>query len=109
MRFLALSAEEKLTILNSLSPHATWATLNDRKWCQECDKSISGHSIRVHYGNQGHWLQCGTPGCPGGPLDWHSFPFWSVTARQGRLAQKHIPPASHVDRVIIDRGGEARL
>ena len=54
--------------------------LDHTKWCLHCGKSFNGHSVRVWKDKQGRlWLECGTPGCDGSPIDWAEYPWWDET------------------------------
>ena len=42
-----------------------------------CGQKFSGHAVRVWQDKEGSlWLECGTPGCDGSPIDWAPYPWW---------------------------------
>lgn len=52
-------------------------------WCLHCDKAFKVRDVRVvrdpsqaRIFREGVYLECGTPGCDGSPLDWSSSPWW---------------------------------
>jgi hypothetical protein len=64
--------------LNLLRTHdGDWPDLDHQKWCLHCGQRFNGHSVRVWKDTQGElWLECGTPGCDGSPIDWAEYPWW---------------------------------
>jgi hypothetical protein len=76
-RYITLSPDEKLELLKRHCFGAPFPTLDQRNWCLHCEKEFDGHSVRVwEDARGGHWLECGTPGCDGSPIDWAPYPWW---------------------------------
>ena len=72
-RPLSLSPEDKLDALRSLDEFHFWHSLDDRRNCKRCGRSISGRQILVLElkGTRGRLrLQCPTVGCISTPSDW---------------------------------------
>jgi hypothetical protein len=70
---LSLSPEDKLDALRSLDEFHFWHSLDDRRNCKRCGRSISGRQILVLElkGTRGRLrLQCPTVGCISTPSDW---------------------------------------
>ena len=75
--FVQLSDVEKLEILQDHSFQAPFPTLSHKNWCLHCEREFDGHSVRVWKDGQGEcWVECGTPGCDGSPIDWAPYPWW---------------------------------
>ncbi|MBL9168003.1 MAG: hypothetical protein JNN07_09705 [Verrucomicrobiales bacterium] len=54
-----------------------WPNLNHKNWCLHCEKEFEGRSVRVlQVSGGGFYLECGTPGCDGSPIDWAPYPWW---------------------------------
>ena len=48
-----------------------WHSLNDRRVCVLCDRTITGQQIKVKREPNGTFsLHCPTDGCPATPRDW---------------------------------------
>ena len=68
---LHLQPEEKLAILQAADPRRKWHSLDDRRVCVLCDRTISGRQIEVWRDAAGRWsVYCPTEGCPSVPSDW---------------------------------------
>jgi hypothetical protein len=51
--------------------------LEQEHWCLHCSQKFSGLAARVWKDEDGSlWLECGTPGCDGSPIDWAPYPWW---------------------------------
>lgn len=75
MNYVELPHNKKLNLLNDHD--GDWENLEQSKWCLHCNKSFTGLSARVWKDEQGKlWLECGTPGCGGSPIDWAPYPWW---------------------------------
>jgi hypothetical protein len=75
--YVELSDAEKLQLLQEHSFQAPFPTLGQKNWCLHCEKEFDGYSARVWKGGDGSlWLECGTPGCDGSPIDWAPYPWW---------------------------------
>ena len=63
--------DEKLTVLQALDPVRRWYSLDDKRVCILCDKTITGRMIDVRRDRHGSYkLQCPTAGCPATARDW---------------------------------------
>lgn len=65
-----------------------------------CARKFSGHLVRVWQDEAGAlWLECGTPGCDGSPIDWAPYPWWDPEhpAPKARV-KKHKPKRSRGSR-----------
>jgi hypothetical protein len=91
-KYIDISAAKKLRLLNdhSLFVGAEWTHLDQTKWCLHCDKEFSGHSVRVYEEGGQVWLECGTPGCDGSPIDWANEPWWRGPKKK-RVTKKRTP------------------
>jgi hypothetical protein len=70
---LSLSPEDKLDALRSLDEFHFWHSLDDRRNCTRCGRSITGRQILVFElkGTRGRLrLQCPTAGCISTPSEW---------------------------------------
>ncbi len=77
IKFVQLSDEEKLALLQEHSFQAPFATLATKNWCLHCEREFDGASVRVWQSADGSlWLECGTPECSGSPIDWAPYPWW---------------------------------
>jgi hypothetical protein len=67
-----LSAENKLDLLRSLDEFRFWNSLDDRRRCQRCHKSITGRQVEIIPARspEATRLQCPTEGCPSTPGEW---------------------------------------
>jgi hypothetical protein len=66
-----LTSEEKLEALRAGDPFRQWTSLDDRRVCVLCDRTISGRQIDVSMnGASQPRLTCPTPGCKAGPHEW---------------------------------------
>jgi len=75
--YVSLPFNKKLNLLRSHSLSCEWPDLNQEHWCLHCGKKFNGHSVRVWQDESGRlWLECGTPGCDGSPIDWAPEPWW---------------------------------
>ena len=80
MIYVTLSEEEKLKLLREHHPEGHWPDLHHEQWCLHCEKKFSGQAVRIWRDGMGDcWLECGTPGCNGSPIDWAPFPWWDET------------------------------
>lgn len=86
--YVQLSDTDKLALLNEHSIQAPFASLATRCWCMHCEKEFDGHSVRVWKGGGHLWLECGTPGCDGSPIDWAPYPWWNARHPATRAARK---------------------
>ena len=70
--YVTLSDTAKLQLLQAHSFQAPWPSLDHQNHCLHCDRNFNGHSVRVWQSLDGTlWLECGTPGCDGSPIDWY--------------------------------------
>jgi hypothetical protein len=76
--YVTLEDPAKLKLLQDHALGISWKKLSDRKWCLHCEKEFEGRTARVWRDAAGeHWLECGTPGCDGSPIDWAEYPWWN--------------------------------
>ena len=76
--YVELPYNKKLNLLRAHSLGCDWPDLDQEHWCLHCRKKFSGHSVRVWQDKSGSlWLECGTPGCDGSPIDWAPYPWWN--------------------------------
>ncbi len=76
MDYVELPHNKKLALLNDHD--GGWDNLDQTKWCLHCSQEFTGLSTRVQKDEQGKlWLECGTPGCGGSPIDWAPYPWWN--------------------------------
>lgn len=76
-KYVELPFNKKLNLLRDHDFSGEWVSLDDKRWCLHCRKQFDGHSVRVWQGEKGGlWLECGTPGCDGSPIDWADYPWW---------------------------------
>jgi hypothetical protein len=63
--------EEKLAILQETDLRRKWHSLDDRRVCVLCDRTITGRQIEVRRESGGMFsVHCPTEGCPAVPSDW---------------------------------------
>jgi hypothetical protein len=67
-----LSPEDKLDLLRSLDEFRFWHSLDDRRYCQRCHKSITGRQVEIvpARSREATRLQCPTQGCLSTPGEW---------------------------------------
>lgn len=66
-----LNSDEKLTILRACDPFREWHSLDDKRHCILCDKTITGRQIEVNgRGARRYELRCPTEGCRSSPHEW---------------------------------------
>jgi len=93
MKYVSLPHNKKLNLLREHSLGCDWPNLEQEHWCLHCSKKFNGHSVRVWEDESGAlWLECGTAGCDGSPIDWAPFPWWDPdhpeTKKQEEQKQK---------------------
>jgi hypothetical protein len=75
--YITLSDQDKLQLLREHTLEGVWPNLRHTNWCLHCEKEFDGASVRVWKDRHGElWLECGTPGCSGSPIDWAPYPWW---------------------------------
>ena len=81
-KYVSLPYNKKLNLLRDHSMGCDWPDLDQEHWCLHCSKKFNGHSVRVWQDEEGSlWLECGTPGCDGSPIDWAPYPWWDPQYR----------------------------
>lgn len=76
-KYVVLPFNKKLNLLRAHAVGCGWPDLDQEHWCLHCRRKFNGHSVRVWRTSDGSlWLECGTPGCDGSPVDWAPFPWW---------------------------------
>ena len=77
-KYVSLPFNKKLNLLRDHSLGCDWPNLEQEHWCLHCRKKFNGHSVRVWQSDDSKlWLECGTPGCDGSPIDWAPYPWWN--------------------------------
>jgi hypothetical protein len=75
--YVSLPHNKKLNLLREHSMGCEWPNLEQEHWCLHCSQKFSGLAARVWKDEDGSlWLECGTPGCDGSPIDWAPYPWW---------------------------------
>jgi hypothetical protein len=74
MKYVDLPHNKKLNLLNDHD--GGWKNLEQSKWCLHCGQSFTGLAVRAYLQNGQLWLECGTEGCDGSPIDWAPYPWW---------------------------------
>ena len=75
--YVLLPHNKKLNLLREHSIGCDWPDLDQEHWCLHCSQKFNGHSARVWQAkDRSLWLECGTPGCDGSPIDWAPYPWW---------------------------------
>jgi hypothetical protein len=105
--YVTLPFNKKLNLLREhCFDDGDWPDLDHEKWCLHCGKSFTGHAARVWQDEaRTLWLECGTPGCSGSPIDWAEFPWWDdrhPLTRQQRRARKKPKPGGKSKRGNTD-------
>jgi hypothetical protein len=70
---ISLSDAEKLNVLRMLDRVRQWHSLDDKRYCLVCGKTITGHQIQVTGGTRGNGalrLSCPSDRCNSIPVDW---------------------------------------
>jgi len=66
-----LLPEEKLAILQAADSRRRWHSLDDRRVCVLCDRTITGRQVEVRVESSGTVsVHCPTEGCQSVPSDW---------------------------------------
>jgi hypothetical protein len=66
-----LPPEEKLDLLRTLDEFRFWYSLDDRRRCQRCHRSITGRQVEIiPIGAGKARLQCPTENCLSSPGEW---------------------------------------
>jgi hypothetical protein len=66
-----LLPEEKLAILQAADPRRKWHSLDDRRVCILCGRTITGRQIEIRRDSAGSYSpRCPTPDCASLPNDW---------------------------------------
>jgi len=87
--YVDLPYNKKLNLLRAHSMGCDWPNLDQEHWCLHCRKKFNGHSARVWRSKDGAlWLECGTPGCDGSPIDWAPYPWWNPRHPETKAAEK---------------------
>ena len=88
-KYVSLPYNKKLNLLRDHSLGCDWPNLEQEHWCLHCSQKFSGHSARVWQDEAGGlWLECGTPGCDGSPIDWAPFPWWDPKHPETKAQEK---------------------
>ncbi len=95
--YVSLPHNKKLNLLREHSLGCEWPNLEQEHWCLHCGQKFSGLAARVWQAQDGSlWLECGTEGCDGSPIDWAPYPWWDPkhpeTKAQKRKAKSPRKP-----------------
>lgn len=96
-----LAPEDKLDALRRLDSRSSWDSLDDKRYCTVCHKTISGRQVQVVGGTNGLRalrLKCSTTGCLSTPSDW-TLP--KKTGIQGQR-QKVRPAEKRVRKALMN-------
>ena len=101
-KYVDLPFNKKLNLLRDHDFSGTWPNLDHERWCLHCGKKFNGHSVRVWQDKEGRlWLECGTPGCDGSPIDWADYPWWdekhSANKQRRRSRKKRRKSGQNLD------------
>jgi hypothetical protein len=95
-----LTPEDKLDLLRNLDEFHFWHSLDDRRFCKRCGRSITGRQIVVieMKGTRGRMrLQCPTVGCVSTAGEWvYADP---VLAARLKSEFRPNPPGFHTPKV----------
>lgn len=68
---VTLSNDEKLALLRGTDEGSYWYSLDDKRICAICERTLSGRDIRFQAtGNGGYRLRCPTEDCPSDATQW---------------------------------------
>jgi hypothetical protein len=88
-KYVELPHNKKLNLLREHSMGCDWPDLDQKHWCLHCRKKFNGHSVRVWKSEDNRlWLECGTPGCDGSPIDWAPYPWWDPDNPEAKAPPK---------------------
>jgi hypothetical protein len=91
-QYVSLPHNKKLNLLRVHSLGCEWPDLDQEHWCLHCRKKFNGHSVRVWQDSKGAlWLECGTAGCDGSPIDWAPYPWWDKKHRESSRRKEREP------------------
>jgi hypothetical protein len=66
-----LLSDEKLQALRTSDPFREWNSLDDKRVCFLCERTITGRQIEVtRNSDRGYKLRCPTEGCRSSPHEW---------------------------------------
>ena len=98
-KYVELPHNKKLNLLREHSLGCDWPDLDQEHWCLHCRKKFSGLSARAWQAKDGSlWLECGTPGCDGSPIDWAPYPWWNPKHPETKAALKQAQTQPKVRR-----------
>src|SRR6266567_3036626 len=91
--YVSLPYNKKLNLLREHGFSCEWPNLEHENWCLHCRRKFSGLTVRVwRDGNGSLWLECGTPGCDGSPIDWAPYPWWDPKYTEPKAQKKKSKP-----------------
>jgi hypothetical protein len=106
-----LSSEDKLDLLRYLDEFHFWHSIDDKRFCKRCGRSITGRQILVMelQGRRGQMrLQCPTVGCVSTPSEWvYADPVQAASLKPGFQAFARQSEATPVSREQIHHNGHA--
>lgn len=80
-----MASQEKLEILQATDNHRRWYSLDDKRVCVICERTISGRQIEIRGRPGSRTLHCPTAGCPS------NFSHWFVYQEPKTGADKEPP------------------
>jgi len=96
-QYVEITAAAKLKLLNKHSMGKNWKSLGETRWCLHCESQFTGHSVRVYRDEDPElWLECGTPGCDGSPIDWADYPWWDENHPKTKAENKALNSLSYI-------------
>ena len=108
---LHLSPEDKLDALRKLDEFLFWHSLDDVRFCTECQRSITGWQVQVieSNGTRGRLhLQCPTEGCTSLPSQWVDGDPIRAAALRSDAGSFDLRQSTHNDKIAISHHGQAR-
>ena len=88
---MALYPEEKLSILQAIDRGRKWHSLDDRRVCVLCDRTITGRQIEFTAEADGTYsVHCPTPGCRSLPSDWFYQGNASSTSKPPTIGTREV-------------------
>jgi hypothetical protein len=103
-----LSPEDQLDHLRRLDEFRFWHSLDDRRFCQQCQRSITGWQVQVIKLNDARGtfhLQCPTDGCVSTPAQWiYADPILAAALRREFRSFGPQPPTLPERLSLTHRG-----
>src|SRR5436309_10288315 len=65
-----LQADDRLAILRSEDQFRSWGSLDEKRFCNLCEKTFRGRHVQIRRRRGGYQLHCPTEGCNSRPDQW---------------------------------------